>query len=66
MIKYNKSLQYKLDIKIINYKVFSGTYIIYDSNGNGKEYNSYNNELIFEGKYLNEKRNGKGKENHDG
>ena len=61
IIKYNKSLQANLNINLINYKYFSGRYIIYESNGIGKEYN-YDNILIFEGAYLNGKRNGKGKE----
>ena len=60
--KYNKNLQKNLNINIINYKHFRGRYIIYDSNGIGKEYLGYNDTLIFEGKYLKGKRNGKGKE----
>ena len=35
---------------------------IYETNGIGKEYNSYNDELLFEGEYKNGERNGKGKE----
>ena len=62
IINYNKSLQNLLDINIINYKIFSGKYIEYDSNGKVKEYDSYNYHLIYEGEYLNGKRNGKGKE----
>ena len=41
----------------MNYKLFSGRYIIYEKDGKVKEYN-YNDVLIFEGEYL----NGKGKE----
>ena len=59
---YNKILQKNLNISIINYKHFSGRYIIYDQNGVGKEYNGYDDKLIFEGEYLNGERNGKGKE----
>ena len=57
-------MQKNLDISIINYKFFSGRYIIYESNGFGKEYNGFIEEdsLIFEGEYLNGKRNGKGME----
>ena len=62
LIKYNKTLQQKIDIKLINYKIFSRRYIIFNTNGKGKEYNSYNDNLVFEGEYLNRKRNGKGKE----
>ena len=60
LIKYNKNLQKKLNISLINYKLFSERYIIFDKSGKGKEY-SYNGILLFEGKYLNGKRNGKGK-----
>ena len=38
IIKYNKSLQKNLYICIINYKHFSGKYIIYSTNLIGKEY----------------------------
>ena len=62
LIKYNKSIQKNLDINIINYKFFSGRYMIYESNGIRKEYNGEDDKLIFEGEYLNGKRNGKGKE----
>jgi len=61
LIKYNQKLQKILDINLINYKLFSGRYIIYDKNGKGKEYDYYGN-LRFEGEYLNGKRHGKGKE----
>ena len=62
IIKYNKYLQKTLDINITNYKIFSGRYIIYDLNGKGKEYNSYNDKLVFDGEYLNGERNSKGKD----
>ena len=62
LIKYNKSLQNKINIRLINYKIFSGRYIIYEENNQGKEYDSYSDSLTFEGEYLNGKRNGKGKE----
>ena len=61
LVKYNKSLQQKMDISINNYIHFKGNYIIYESKGKGKEYDD-NNNLIFEGEYLNGERNGKGKE----
>ena len=61
VVKYNKSLQKYIDISIINYKFFSGRYIIYESNGIGKEYYGYDDKLLFEGEYLNGKRSGKGK-----
>ena len=62
LIKYNKSLQKIININIINYKSFSGRYIIYESNNFGKEYEGGTNLLIYEGEYLNGKRHGKGKE----
>ena len=65
IIKYNKNMQNILDISLINYKTFSGRYILYGKNGKGKEYDIYNDSLLFEGEYLNRKRNGKGKEYYD-
>ena len=70
LVKYNKKLQYILELNIDYYKRFSKTYIIFDENDfkKGKEY-GYNGRLIliFEGEYLKGKRNGKGKEyNEDG
>ena len=62
IIKYNKNMQNIMDINLINYKFYSGKYIMYEENGKGKEYNGYDNSLEFEGEYLNGKRNGKGKE----
>ena len=53
-IKYNKYIQNILDISLINYKNFSGKYIIYEQNGKGKEYD-YDGDLIFEGEYLMDK-----------
>ena len=60
IIKYNKSLQKIINISIINYKFFTGKYIIYESNKKGKEYDVYD-QMVFEGEYLNGERNGKGK-----
>ena len=60
--KYNKSLQKNLNISLINYKYFRGKYIIYESNGKGKEYDFIYDKLIYEGEYLNGERNGKGNE----
>ena len=64
LIKYNKSLQENIDINLITYKIFSGRYIIYEPNGNGKECD-YASHIIYEGEYLNGERNGKGKEYHE-
>ena len=61
LVKYNKSLQKKINISINHYIHFRGIYIIYEAKGKGKEYDEYS-ELKFEGEYLNGERNGKGKE----
>ena len=62
IIKYNKNFQNMLNLTLINYKRFSGKYIIFDNNGKGKEFDGYSDLLLFEGEYLNGKRHGKGKE----
>ena len=62
LIKYNKSLQNFFEKNLIKYKIFSGKYIIYETNNKGKEYDYYSSRVTFEGEYLNGKRNGKGKE----
>jgi len=61
LLRYNKNLQTKLDINIMNYKRFANKYILTEENL-VKEYNIFTDELIFEGEYLNGKRNEKGKE----
>ena len=62
IVKYNKTFQNYTNIHLTNYKFFTGKYIIYESNGKGKEYDGSSDNLIFEGEYLNGERNGKGKE----
>ena len=62
LIRYNKYLQDILNINIMDYKRYSGKYIIFEAKGKGKEYDGITNNLLFEGEYLNGKRNGKGKE----
>ena len=64
IIKYNKNLQNKINISIINYKFYKGKYIIYESKGIEKEYKGFIEEdsFIFEGEYWNGERYGKGKE----
>ena len=57
---YNKVLQNKTNIHLINYKLLS-KYIIHKSKNIIKEYFAYN-DYIFEGEYKNGKKNGKGKE----
>ena len=60
LIKYNKNMQKELNINLINYMRFSERYIIYETKESGREYNSYNDELIYAGCFLNGERNGKG------
>ena len=62
IIKYNKKMQNLLEINIVDFMSFSGKYIVYEENGIGKEYNSYNDKLIYEGEYVHGERNGKGVE----
>ena len=62
LIIYNNALKNILDIKLINYKIMSGKYIINEDNNIIKEYNGYNDKLIYEGEFFKGKRNGKGKE----
>ena len=65
LLKYDKSLQKKLELTLLNYEIFSSKYILYDSKtGKGKEYD-INDNLLFEGEYFKGKRNGKGKEYDD-
>ena len=65
IIKYNKNLQNKLSVNLINYKLYTGIYIEYESKTEVKEYYGDTGNLRFKGKYLNGKRNGKGKEYYD-
>ena len=62
LVNHNKSLQLKLGKDLINYKISSNKYTIYEKNGYRKIYNGFDDELIFEGEYLNGEKNGKGKE----
>ena len=67
IIKYNKKLQNRADFNILDYKRFSGKYIIENKYGEIVEYNGGNNHRIYEGEYLDGKRNGQGREyNSDG
>ena len=51
-----------MNFKLINYKFYSGKYIIYETNNRGKEYDGHSDNILFEGEYLRGERNGKGKE----
>ena len=62
LIKYNNIIKNRLDINLLDYKTFSGRYIVYEKEGRGKEFSLFTNNLIFEGEYLKGKKNGQGKE----
>ena len=63
LVRYNKNIQSKLNIKLLNYKIFSGICTtIYEDNKNIKIYDAYSDNLIFEGEFSNGHKNGKGKE----
>ena len=62
LVIYNKAIQKIIEISLINYKFMSGKYVVLELDGQGKEYNSYNDKLIFKGEYLKRKRHGKGEE----
>ena len=67
LFRYNKKIQAKLNIKILNYKIISGNYTtIYEGNKNIKIFDKYNDELVFEGEFSNGRKNGKGKEYDNG
>ena len=61
-VKYNKNLQRNINISLINYKLFKGSYIIYERNGIAKEYTGYDDTLLFVGVYSKGQKNGKSKE----
>ena len=62
--KYNKAMQNMIKINLIDYRLFTGKNIIYDSKNYGKEYD-IKGILLYEGEYLDGRRSGKGKEfNH--
>ena len=55
LARFNKTLQNRLNVDMIDFRRLSKRYIKGERNGFAKEYNSYSNELIFEGGYLVEK-----------
>ena len=64
LVTYNKRLQKIIEINILDYRIYSGKYIEFETNGDGKgkELDSVNGQILFEGEYKNRKRNGQGKE----
>ena len=61
LVKYNKSLQDKLNLDFKDYRIYSERYIKYLESDIYKEY-KYLNVLIYKGGYFKGKRNGVGKE----
>ena len=62
LVMFNKNIMNILNINLLDYKLLSGKYFIGNRNGQGKEYNSYNDKLLFKGEYIDGKRYGYGKE----
>ena len=61
IVRYNKKYLKILNLNLLDYKVYSGKYIIdTEKKGKKKEYDGEDDTLIYEGEYLNGKRNGKG------
>ena len=60
-LRFNKRIQNRLEINIIDYRRLSGKYKIIKDN-ELKIYNSYNDRILFEGQYSNGNKNGKGRE----
>ena len=52
LLRYNKRIQQRININLIDYRRCSGRYIIFEENGRGKEYNSYTDQLLYDGEYL--------------
>ena len=65
LANYNKSLQKKLGRSLIDYKVMSMKYIIYEEKNKGKLYDADDDKLLYIGEFMNGKKNGKGKEFND-
>ena len=61
LVKYNKNIQSKLKLNILDYKKLSGKYIIYVENNFIEEYDKFG-RIIYEGNYQKGKRHGKWKE----
>ena len=64
-IVYNKKIQKKLGINIIDYWRLSGRYKEEEENGQIKIFNSYDHHLLFKGHYSNRQKNGIGEEYND-
>ena len=54
LFRYNKNIQTNLNIKLLNYKIFSGNYsTIYVTSKKIKIFDVSKDQFIFEGDYLN-------------
>ena len=42
-----------LNINIINYKIFKGSYFEFENNNKSKIFDAYTDQIILEGEYLN-------------
>ena len=62
IMKKNKKMLNLLRVNEMNYKRLSGKYKVYQENGKGMEYDSYNDVTLFEGEYLDRERSGIGRE----
>ena len=60
-IIYNKKVQKKLGLNLIDFIRFSGKYIE-EKNDKIEVYSYFNKKILFEGQYSNRKKNGEGKE----
>ena len=52
LVIYNKQFQNKLEKRLIDYKIMSGKYIIYEGTNQGKICDDISHKLIFEGGLL--------------
>ena len=58
LVKYSKSLQNRINLNLIKYQLFSGRYILYEPEKEGKLYDLGTDGILFKGDYL----HGTGKE----
>ena len=47
LIKYNRFIQNEININLLNYKLFTGKYQIYETKRYTKEYDCYDDKLII-------------------
>ena len=61
LIKYNRFIQKEININLLNYKLFTGKYLIYET----KDIQKNMIFMMINWEYVNDKRNGKVKEYED-